>query len=935
MTNGTLRFDNRVVVITGAGGGLGKMYAHFFASRGASLVINDYGVSLKGESASSSAADKVVDEIVKAGGRAVANYDSVEDGEKIIKTAIDAFGRVDILINNAGILRDKSFINSTDVDWDLVCQVHLNGAFKVTHAAWPIFRAQKFGRIINTTSPAGIYGNFGQASYSAAKHALIAFSDTLSQEGNKYNILCNTISPLAASRLTETSMPAEMLEVLDPKYIVPVVAFLSHETTTVTGGLFEAAGGFINSVRWELANGAIFKPDSTFTPAAVASRYHEITDFNSGNKYPNFKNGVDYLGLMKQAMNTSASSHSNELSFDGKVVVITGSGAGLGLVYAKMFAKYGAKVLINDVGRSKDGKYTADIIANQINSSGGIAAADHNSVENGEAVINSAIKAFGKIDVVINNAGILRDKSFIKMSVKDWYDVYNVHLRGTYKVSKAAWPHFLKQKSGIILNTSSSVGLYGNFGQCNYSSAKGGIIGLSKTLAIEGAKHGIRVNCIAPNAGTAMTATVFPPEIVELLKPDYVAPFVGFLCHSSCKDTGKMFQVGSCWAGEVRRQSTGGYVFPQDDSFTPEAIRDKWSVITNFDDGRAVNTKDIREFTTNVITTLVKLKSQNKKKLPRSAAKIPSKLVDVAAARNHKYDNSKFEYTTRDVMLYSVGIGATRMDLPLVYENSSNFHTFPTFAVIPEFFVPNNMNDYLPEYNPMMLLHGEEFIEIHSPIPTSGSLVCTPEIVDIVDKVKGATVINRVTMRCPKSNNVVAVSESTFFIRGIGGFSKHPEFKPVPSPNRNPIAALDVKTPQTRPDCIYSQKTNPDQAVVYRLSGDYNPLHIDPEMAAFGDFDQPILHGLCTMGYTVRHVVKCAVAGRSLSLKSVKVRFSSPIYPGETIETLMWKSPSNSKIVLFGARVVERDLIVLSNGIAEFTEDISSITAPASETSKL
>ncbi|OLY82674.1 Peroxisomal hydratase-dehydrogenase-epimerase [Smittium mucronatum] len=932
MSEDKLRFDNRVVVITGAGGGLGKMYAHYFASRGASLVINDYGVSLKGESASSSAADKVVSEIISAGGRAVANYDSVEDGENIIKTAMDSFGRVDVLINNAGILRDKSFIKSTDRDWDLVCQVHLNGAFKVTHAAWPIFRAQKFGRVINTTSPAGIYGNFGQASYSAAKHALIAFSDTLSQEGSKYNILVNCISPIAASRLTETTMPPEILKVLDPKYVVPIVAYLSHESTSATGGLYETAGGYINSIRWELSKGAVFKPDSSFTPAAVKSRYSEITDFTSGNKYPDFKHGVDYLGLMKQAMTQSSNVHDEELCFKDKVVVITGSGAGLGLVYAKMFAKYGAKIVINDVGKTRDGKFAADVAADLINSSGGTAVADRHSVEDGDSVIKTAIGAFGKIDILINNAGILRDKSFIKMTVKDWYDVYNVHLRGTYKMSKAVWPLFIKQNSGVIINTSSSVGLYGNFGQANYSSAKGGIIGLTKTLAIEGAKHGIRVNCIAPNAGTAMTATVFPPEIVELLKPDYVAPFVGFLSHSSCKDSGKMFQVGSCWAGEVRRQSSGGFIFPQNDSFTPESIRDKWPAIIDFNDGRAVNNKDIREVTTRIVSSLVKMNSKSPSSKRTEKSKL--QLVDVASARNHKYKPSNFSYTNRDVMLYAFGIGATRLDLPLIYENSSNFHTFPTFAVIPEFFVQNNMNDYLPEYNPMMLLHGEEFIEIHSPLPTSGTLVCTPQIVDISDKVKGAAVINRITMRSPTDNQIIAVSESTFFIRGIGGFSKHPDFKALLPPTRSTIASMEVKTPQQPPNIVYSQKTSPDQAAIYRLSGDYNPLHIDPQMAALGNFKEPILHGLCTMGYAVRHVVKCSVGGRSSSLKSVKVRFSAPVYPGETIETAMWSSPTDKNVVLFNARVVERDVVILSNAVAKFSESVNFMN-PSNIGSKL
>lgn len=168
MTN-TIRYDGRVAIVTGAGGGLGKAYAFYFANRGASVVVNDLGVSHTGDGTSAKAADVVVNEILKAGGKAVANYNSVEDGAKIVETAMKAFGRVDIIINNAGILRDKSFARMTDADWDLIQAVHVKGSYAVTKAAWPIMKKQKFGRIIMTASAAGLYGNFGQANYSAGK----------------------------------------------------------------------------------------------------------------------------------------------------------------------------------------------------------------------------------------------------------------------------------------------------------------------------------------------------------------------------------------------------------------------------------------------------------------------------------------------------------------------------------------------------------------------------------------------------------------------------------------------------------------------------------------------------------------------------------------------------------------------------------------------
>lgn len=172
----TLRFDGKVAIVTGAGAGLGRAYALLLGSRGAKVVVNDLGASVKGEGGNSKAADVVVDEIKKAGGVAVANYDSVEFGDKIVKTALDAFGTVDIVINNAGILRDVSFLKMTDQDWDLIMQVHLKGSYSVTRAAWNIMREKGYGRVINTGSSSGLYGSFGQVNYSAAKMAMHGLS---------------------------------------------------------------------------------------------------------------------------------------------------------------------------------------------------------------------------------------------------------------------------------------------------------------------------------------------------------------------------------------------------------------------------------------------------------------------------------------------------------------------------------------------------------------------------------------------------------------------------------------------------------------------------------------------------------------------------------------------------------------------------------------
>jgi len=247
-----LRFDGKVAIVTGSGNGLGRAYALLLGSRGASVVVNDLGKSVTGTDgkAGKNPADIVVDEIIAAGGKAVANYDSVEFGEKIVKTAVDAFGTVDIVINNAGILRDISFQKMTELDWDLIMKVHLKGAYSVTRAAWNIMREKKYGRIINTGSSSGIYGSFGQVNYAAAKLGLWGFTQSLAKEGEKRNIRVNCIAPLAGTRMTATVMPAEVVEALKPEYVAPIVGFLAHDSCEDNGGLYEVGAGYVCKMRW-------------------------------------------------------------------------------------------------------------------------------------------------------------------------------------------------------------------------------------------------------------------------------------------------------------------------------------------------------------------------------------------------------------------------------------------------------------------------------------------------------------------------------------------------------------------------------------------------------------------------------------------------------------------------------------------------------------
>ena len=242
-----LGYDGKVAVITGAGGGLGRSHALELSKRGALIVVNDLGGSVDGQGGSHTAAQQVVDEIAAAGGEAVANYDTVatpEGGKAIIQTALDAFGRIDILINNAGILRDAAFKNMDAEKLEPVIDVHLKGAFYVTQAAWEKMREQNYGRIVNTSSAAGIFGNFGQTNYGAAKAGLVGFTRVLAVEGAKNNIKANAIAPVAKTRMTEELLGA-MADKLDPAFITPVVAWLAHEDVPVSGEVYSCGGGHV------------------------------------------------------------------------------------------------------------------------------------------------------------------------------------------------------------------------------------------------------------------------------------------------------------------------------------------------------------------------------------------------------------------------------------------------------------------------------------------------------------------------------------------------------------------------------------------------------------------------------------------------------------------------------------------------------------------
>jgi NAD(P)-dependent dehydrogenase (short-subunit alcohol dehydrogenase family) len=271
----TLRFEGKVAVITGAGGGLGRCHALELARRGARVVVNDIGAAADGARGTRTAAESVVAEITALGGTAVANADSVATragGAAIVQAALDSFGRVDIVINNAGIVRDAAFKNMTPEVVDPVIDVNLKGAFNVLHAAWPLLREQGYGRVVNTSSGSGIFGNFGQANYGAAKMGLVGLTHVLTIEGAKNGIAVNAIAPIARTQMTEAAL-GKTGDTYDPELVTPVVVYLAHETCDRSGHIYSVGGGRVSRVFIGLTPGIT---DRKLTAESIAESIDQV-----------------------------------------------------------------------------------------------------------------------------------------------------------------------------------------------------------------------------------------------------------------------------------------------------------------------------------------------------------------------------------------------------------------------------------------------------------------------------------------------------------------------------------------------------------------------------------------------------------------------------------------------------------------------------------
>ncbi|XP_068278332.1 peroxisomal multifunctional enzyme type 2 isoform X7 [Nyctibius grandis] len=519
------------------------------------------------------------------------------------------------------------------------------------------------------------------------------------------------------------------------------------------------------------------------------------------------------------------------LRFDGRVVLVTGAGGGLGRAYALAFAERGASVIVNDLGGDFKGygksSSAADKVVNEIRAKGGKAVPNYDSVEDGEKLVKTALEAFGRIDIVINNAGILRDRSFVRISDEDW-------------------------------------------------------------------------------------------DLVDAFKPEYVAPLVVWLCHESCAENGSLFEVGAGWIGKLRwERSLGAIVREKNQQMTPEAVRDKWEKVCDFDN--ASKPRSIQESISVLNDALSQIESQGNVSMnSASSVSVVSSSVDTASIVGRELATNVYKYTHLKPILYALGVGMSTKDpdhLKFLFEGSEDFCCLPSFGVIP---AQTSMFDGVPSLPGLnidlaKMLHGEQYLELYKPLPTSGQLTSVSTVADILDKGSGAVLLIDVNTYCEK--DLVCYNQFSLFFVGAGGFG---------GKRTSEKAKVTVNPPRRPPDAVISDVTSADQAALYRLSGDWNPLHIDPSFAALGGFEKPILHGLCSFGFAARNVLKQFANNDVNRFKAIKVRFVKPVFPGQTLQTEMWKEGNR---IHFQTKVKETGEVAIAGG---YVDIVPALDKPSS-----
>ena len=685
---------------------------------------------------------------------------------------------------------------------------------------------------------------------------------------------------------------------------------------------------------------------------------------------------------------------------EGKVVAITGAGGGLGRAHALEMAGEGAKIVVNDLGTSVDGEGEGEDLADQvvaeIEGAGGEAVANKASVaepEGAQSIVDDAFEAFGRLDVVVNNAGILRDKTIVKMTDEMWKSVLGVHLDGTFYVTRAALRAFEEQgEGGRIINTTSLAGLKGNFGQANYGAAKAGIAGLTRVASLEGKQAGVTVNAIAPVAKTRMTEDI--DAVPDAFEPDEISPIVAWLASDESEDvTGRIFGAHGAHYFEYVTETTPGV--ERDGEWTPAEVGEQFDAITEMPEPAAEaddagTEKKVRELFEALPGTLDESKSSGWSatiqfdvtgvgtytidaddgvaELVAGEADSPDgtvtfdsaeTLLKMAAGKLNpekafmagkvESDNMKVlmsfgKYFDLESAAGAVDGGveeeaadeseaADGLNPELVgekYRASARFVEYDEIVAYAEATENDNpqhrgdspiappllpvrlfhplleqvMTDERLNVDLLRVLHGEQDMRFHRPLEPKDLVAPRARITDIQKKASGE--VMTVHFRLMSAGELVSEADTVLFIKSEdGGGSGSGESQPAEEPD----------------ELVYqeSQFVAENQPTVYaEASGDENPIHTDPKVAEAAGLPGVILHGLCTMAFASNAVVNGPCEGDSRRLKRLKVRFSKPVFPEQTVTTRIWSEGTSDGLECFGLdAVTDGDEQVLESGLAE------------------
>uniref|UniRef100_A0A1B0CC42 Peroxisomal multifunctional enzyme type 2 n=1 Tax=Lutzomyia longipalpis TaxID=7200 RepID=A0A1B0CC42_LUTLO len=852
--------------------GLQKEYALLFASRGAKVVVNDLGGDPNGKGKSQKAADVVVDEIRALGGIAVPDYNSVTEGEKIVQTAMENFGRIDVVVNNAGILRDKSFPRISETDWDLIHDVHLKGSFKTTQAAWPIFKKQNFGRIIMTSSNSGVYGNFGQANYSAAKLGLVGLANTLAIEGAKYNIHCNVIVPTAASRMTQGIIPEPLFQELKPKLIAPVVAYLCHENTEDNGAVVASAAGWAGKVELIAGKGTMLRTSlhHDVTIENVRDAWSKVVDMSEARNMRTIGAASANLMMVLEDLQNNQQQSSN----DGTVAAANG-------VFTNEF-KFGFKDLIlyalgigASVSEPSDLKYLYESHAE-------FSALPSFFIQPGLMLtMTTGITKSAITHKEFDLTNILHGEQYL--------EVFDFPLEGNLRTEGKVIDVMDKGSGAVVVTACETFDSQGNLVARNQSATF--IVGCGN---FGGKKH--------PS-----------PEVISTLPTPTTSPDCSITLKTSV-DQAAIFRL----SGDPNPL----HIDPNFSIIAGHKIPILHGLCTL---GAYVDLKSTvkAEKVVSATTSTMGLQSD-------AIFGAIKDRVDGEPAKA-KSVNGVFSYKiTENGKVVKEWIGASvsePSDLKYLYESHAEFSALPSFFIQPGLMLTMSTGITKSaithkEFDLTNVLHGEQYLEVFD-FPLEGNLRTEGKVIDVMDKGSGAVVVTACET-FDSQGNLVARNQSATFIVGCGNFGgkKHP----------SPEVISTLPTPTTSPDCSITLKTSVDQAAIFRLSGDPNPLHIDPNFSIIAGHKIPILHGLCTLGFSLRAVLKAYANNDSTLFKAIKVRFVKPVIPGQTLKVDMWQ---NGNRIQFKTSVVETGQDVLSGAYVDLKSTVKAEKVVSATTSTM